>query len=154
MNEKKDERSLDELIIQSINAEKPEFDAERWKNEFPEEFQLLCSHRNEAANSSFNCFGIVVSAVAAVILVAVGFFVSHHYNSRNPVKTKTSAIAESPTQMLTAISLTMAYRRGGMEAVEKQCRRACQLLGPRAKTPTLQELIKELESSQSERAEL
>ena len=40
MNDK-NEKWLDELISRSINTDKPEFDVEKWKQEYGEEFQML-----------------------------------------------------------------------------------------------------------------
>ena len=41
MNEQKNDKWLDELISRTINTEKPQFDAEKWKQKFPDEFQAL-----------------------------------------------------------------------------------------------------------------
>ena len=41
MNEQNDDKWLDELISRTINTEKPQFDAEKWKKKFPDEFQSL-----------------------------------------------------------------------------------------------------------------
>ena len=46
--ERKDKR-LDELISRSINTEKPQFDAEGWKQKYPEEYQALISRAAEKA---------------------------------------------------------------------------------------------------------
>jgi hypothetical protein len=43
MSDKKDEKWLDEIISQTIDSRKPEFDAEKWKQKYPEEFQMLQS---------------------------------------------------------------------------------------------------------------
>jgi len=154
MNEKEHKRSLDELITQSINAEKPEFDAEKWKQKFPEELQLLHSRRSRSDHNSFSWFRIAVPAVAAVIIVAVSFFAYRRPSIHEQHEPAISTTAVSPSEMLTAMSLTMAYQRGGIEAVDKQSREGYKLLGPRPKTPTLQQIIKELKLSQSERTEL
>ncbi|MHC4266530.1 MAG: hypothetical protein ACYSUK_11455 [Planctomycetota bacterium] len=55
-----------------------------------------------------------------------------------------SQAEESPAQLLTFASLNMAHRRGGLEAVEKQCDRAFMLLGPRPKSLSIAELLEEL----------
>ena len=41
MKEQKDEKWLDELIAGAIDSSKPQFDAEQWKEKYPEEFKLL-----------------------------------------------------------------------------------------------------------------
>jgi hypothetical protein len=56
--------------------------------------------------------------------------------------------------MMTAMSLTIAYRRGGLEAVEQQCEKAIEMLGPRPKTISVQELLEDFNSENSERTKL
>jgi len=41
MNKREKEKKLDELISRTINTEKPRFDAEKWKQKYPDEFQTL-----------------------------------------------------------------------------------------------------------------
>ena len=43
MSTQRDNDKLDELIHRVINTEKPQFDAEKWKQKFPDEFQTLLS---------------------------------------------------------------------------------------------------------------
>jgi len=53
-------------------------------------------------------------------------------------------VVKSPAQMVTAMSLRMAYRNGGMEALEKQCDEAVKLLGPSRPSSSLADLVKDL----------
>ena len=39
--DQKDEKWLDELIFRTINSEHLKFDAEKWKEKYPKEFQML-----------------------------------------------------------------------------------------------------------------
>ena len=43
MKEEKNEKWLDDLIAKSINTGKPHFNAEKWKQKFPDEFKILTS---------------------------------------------------------------------------------------------------------------
>jgi hypothetical protein len=52
MNEKKDERWLDELIFRAVDSGKLEFDAEKWKEKHPKEFEILV--RREQPDSLAN----------------------------------------------------------------------------------------------------
>jgi hypothetical protein len=45
--------------------------------------------------------------------------------------------------MLTAMSLTMVYRRGGIEALERQCEQAIEMLGPRPTSLSLKQLLED-----------
>ncbi len=84
---------------------------------------------------------IKLTAAAAVIIVGIGllaFFV-HQGPGEQPVP----KIAVSPTKMMTAMSLTMAYRRGGIDAVDEQCEKAIRMLGTRPLRLTLGQLLTE-----------
>jgi hypothetical protein len=152
MNTRKDERWLDELITRNIKSGSPRFDAQGWKQKYAEEFKSLSKYA--AAQPDSRWFRFAGAAAAITIAVSVTFFVFHRGTSEKPVRPTKSETAKSPAEMLTVMSLRMAYRRGGIEAVEEQSRRASEMLGPRPATATVQQLLKELENSQSERTEL
>ena len=69
-------------------------------------------------------------AVAAVIILALSFYSTHHDPGKQEQK-KIAEVKKSPVEMMTAISLERAFRRGGIEAVENQCEQALKLLGTR-----------------------
>ena len=55
-----------------------------------------------------------------------------------------SVIGETTAEMITLASLNMAYRRGGMEAVEKQYQNAFKNTGLRPVKLTIENLFEEL----------
>jgi len=79
MKEEKNEKWLDEKIFRAINTTKPEFDAEGWKQKYPEEFQLLKSRATQASARQGHMWtavfrsGIPKLAAAAVLLIALGY---------------------------------------------------------------------------------
>ena len=81
-----------------------------------------------------------LTAAAAVIIVGIGLFVARQGPSEQKQK-GAPKIAVSPAEMTTVISLTMAYHRGGIEEVERQCDKAVQILGPRAARISLRDLF-------------
>ena len=86
---------------------------------------------------------IVKIAFAAVIIIAAIFFV---YNSRRIEKddiVNVTEITKSPADLLTLASLNMAYRRGGIKAIEKQCDEVVDKLGPQPEDITIKELLAE-----------
>ena len=86
-------------------------------------------------------------AAAAVIVIAVGFLVIH---TRPRPQTRTdgaSQAAKTPGEMLTVLSLNIAYRKGGMDAVEKQYEKAFKILGPRPISISVKDLLAECNSS-------
>lgn len=96
----------------------------------------------------------ITKLAAAVIIIAIGLFLAHQGPSEPVETTKAAKVAKSPAEMMTAISLTIAYRRGGLEAVEQQCEKAIEMLGPRPKTISVQELLEDFNSENSERTKL
>ena len=147
MNRQESEKWLDELISQTINTTKPQFDPDKWKQKYPEEFELLKSRAKKTpAITQPSIWKIVLKsgitrlAAAAVIIAAVGSLIAYR-SSRKQEYAQVASAAQSPAKMMTAISLTMAYRRGGMEAVERQFDKALKMLGPRPASISLQELL-------------
>ncbi len=80
---------------------------------------------------------------AAVIIITIGFFlIGRNPDEQTKNRTKTQ-FKKSPAEMLTAVSLNIAYRKGGIEAVEKQCEEAFNTMGYRPRKVSIQELMVE-----------
>ncbi|MHC4167757.1 MAG: hypothetical protein ACYSWQ_12425, partial [Planctomycetota bacterium] len=75
-------------------------------------------------------------ATAAAIIIAVGLLIIQ-LNPPEPAHAPTRNVAKSPAEMLSVMSLNMAYRRGGMDAVDRQCQTAVEMLGPRPEEVTI-----------------
>jgi len=158
------EKRLDELISRTINTEKPQFDAKKWKQKYPDEFQKLLSRTAKGASSyQPNIWRIIsrspiarLSAAAAVIIVAIGFFIVHQRPSEQADTITVSKVTKSSVEMVTAISLERAFRRGGIEAVEKQCEQAFKPIGPRPESLSVEQILAEFNgnSKSSERTRL
>jgi hypothetical protein len=154
MNKQKNEKRLDELISRTINTEKPQFDPEKWKQKYPDEFQSLLSRtaNGDSARQS-NILKVIRKsplakiAAAAAIIVAISFFIAHQGPSEQADTTTVSKVTKSPVEMMTALSLERAFRRGGIEAVENQCEQALKLLGPRIASLSYKELLSEFNGS-------
>jgi hypothetical protein len=148
MNEQNDEKWLDELISRTINGTKPKFDAEQWKKKYPEEFQLLKSRAEQKPSGTQPSLWKALTqsklsglAAAAVLIVAIGLLMFSQISHKQE-PTQIPKKPKSPTEMLTAMSLTMAYRRGGIEAVDKQSEEAIKMLGPRPANVSIRQLLK------------
>ena len=104
--------------------------------------------RTKSAVHKLSAPGIIIrsrmikltAAAAAVIIVGIGLLAIfvHQGPGEQPVP-----VVKSPTKMMSAISLTMAYRRGGIDAVDEQCEKAIRMLGPRPLRLTLGQLLSE-----------
>ncbi|MCP4258142.1 MAG: hypothetical protein GY774_11695 [Planctomycetes bacterium] len=149
MKEQTNEKRMDELISRSINSGKPQFDAEKWKQKYPEEYQTLLSLAAKGdSRRQPKILKVILKnpltkiAAAAVIILAVNFLSTHW----NPSKQEQPNIAEakqSPVEMMTAISLERAFRRGGIEAVEEQCKQAFSPIEPRPESSSIKQILAE-----------
>ncbi len=149
MDKGKNEKHLDELISRAINTKEPQFDAEKWKQKYPEEYQALLSLAAEKAPTHRpNIWKITLRnpiiriAAAAMIIIAVTFFSIRQDQDRQEGPGIRKA-TRSPAEMMTAMSLTIAYRKGGMEAVEEQYNKAYKQLGPRPKSLSVEQILSE-----------
>jgi len=163
MNKQKNEKRLDELISRTINTEKPQFDPEKWKQKYPDEFQSLLSRAAKGASVRRpNILKVIFKspltklAAAAVIIMAISFFIVHQRPSEQADTDTVSKVPKSPVEMMTAMSLERAFRRGGIEAVEKQCKQAFKPIGPRPGSLSVEQILAEFngDGKSSERTRL
>ncbi len=82
-----------------------------------------------------------LTAAAAVIIVGISFFIAHQGPSEQGGTTRVLEVAESPSEIMTMKSLTIAYRRGGIEGIENQCEKALKILGPQPASISLGDLF-------------
>ncbi|HUT45407.1 MAG TPA: hypothetical protein VMX36_03945 [Sedimentisphaerales bacterium] len=83
-------------------------------------------------------------AAAAVIIVGVGLMMVYRNPTVQQPPQQTVSVAKSPAEMLTAMSLNMAWRRGGIEAMDEQSSKAFKMLGSKPAKATIEELRVEL----------
>ena len=112
-------------------------------------FVAMDKARSKLAGARPNLWTVVLASkaarlAAALVIVLVGLWIVHRGGDDRPQAHAVSQAAKSPADMLTFMSLTMAYRHGGMEAMEKQCEHAVELLGPRTKNLSVRELFEDL----------
>ena len=86
---------------------------------------------------------VKLAAAAAVIIIAISFFIVHQNPSEKADTTIISKVPKSPAEMQAILSLSIAYRRGGIEAVDRQCQKAIEMLGPRPAEITIQQILTE-----------
>ncbi|MEA3224562.1 MAG: hypothetical protein U9Q07_01330 [Planctomycetota bacterium] len=81
-------------------------------------------------------------AAAAAIIIAVGLLIIQS-NPPEQEHAPTRNVAKSPAEMLSVMSLTMAYRRGGIEALDDQSSEAFDMLGSQPTKVSVRELLAE-----------
>jgi hypothetical protein len=91
---------------------------------------------------------------AALIVIAIGLLVIHSSPRPQPGTDTVPREAKSAGEMMTAMSLRIAYRRGGLEAVDKQCDKAFSMLGLETSRISIRELLRESNGEGPERKEL
>ncbi len=82
-----------------------------------------------------------LTAAAAAIIVGISFYIARQGPSEQGITTKFLEVAESPSEIMTMKSLTIAYRRDGIEGIENQCEKALKILGPQPASLSLADLF-------------
>jgi hypothetical protein len=140
MDEQTKDDKLDLLLEQAVSSGKVEFDAERWKQRYAGEYDQLVSRcgRVPTGRETFSVYAVRFAA-AAVILVAAGLLI---HRMHRPVESpRQRELARSPAKMMSRLSLTLAYNRGGMEAVDLQYAKAFEKLGSKPAGLSIAELL-------------
>ena len=94
-------------------------------------------------------------AAGAVIIIAISFFTARQ-GPGEQADTTVPKVTKSPVEMMTALSLERAFRRGGIEAVEKQFEQAFKPIGPRPRSSSVEQILAEFngDGKSSERTKL
>jgi hypothetical protein len=84
---------------------------------------------------------VKLTAAAAVIIVAVGLFLGRDRNTPRKPTARPRTVAESTIKKMSLMSLRMAYRRGGFDALDRQFRDTLDVLGPQSLSISMQQLL-------------
>ncbi len=152
MSEHKDEKWLDEQLQRAVDGATPVFDAQAWKQKYTREFQTLLRRRGQSTRFAtgrtvrllrgpVGKLAIAAAIVAAAGVLLVGRFV---FTPERLAPGPQPPAQQSPAQMVSMISLSAAFRRGGIDELDKQCDRALGELGPRPNSVSVQDLLKDL----------
>jgi hypothetical protein len=154
MNEQ-NEKWLDEQLKKTIDSGKVEFDSEQWKQKYSAEYQSLVSRAEKRPNvQRFLWVRPLVRVAAIVAIVAFVILLTHHRSDKRVEPTVATFVEDrSPAKMMSVLSLSLAYRQGGLDAVDEQCKKAFELLGQKNTTISIGELLNE-NDKESERKEL
>jgi hypothetical protein len=130
MNER-NEKWLDEQLKKTIDSGKVEFDGEQWKQKYSAEYQELISRARTRPNvRRFSWVRPLVRIAAVIAIVAFVILLSHNrFNRRAEQMVPVLVEDRSPTKMLSMLSLSLAYRQGGLDAVDEQSNKVFKMLG-------------------------
>jgi hypothetical protein len=83
-------------------------------------------------------------AAAAAIFVAISLLMVNQNPPVTQQPQQTVSNVKSPAEMLSAMSLNLAWRRGGIEAMDEQSSKAFKMLGSQPAKASIQDLLVEL----------
>ena len=143
MNER-NEKWLDEQLKKTVDSGKVEFDSEQWKRKYSAEYKELISRAGRHPNMQLFLWVRLLVRVAAVIAI-VTFVILLMYKGPEkhivkPIATVTDTV-QSPTKMLSVLSLSLAYRQGGLDAVDEQSNKVFKMLGQKNTNVSIGELL-------------
>jgi hypothetical protein len=155
MNERY-EKWLDEQLKKTIDSGKVEFNSEQWKQKYSAEYEALVSRAGKRPNVLRFLRGHPLVRVAAVIaIVAFVILLTHHQSDKRVEPTVATFVEDrSPAKMMSRLSLMRAYERGGMDAVDEQCKKAYELLGQKNTNVSINELLNDKNGNKPERNDL
>ncbi|MBW7988607.1 MAG: hypothetical protein FVQ84_01090 [Planctomycetes bacterium] len=84
---------------------------------------------------------IKLTAAAAVIIVGISLFLSQGRHAPNGQTARHRIVAQSSAKMMSMMSLRMAYRRGGLDALDQQLQDTLEMLGPQSSSISMRELL-------------
>jgi hypothetical protein len=153
MSERSNERWLDDELRRLINTTRPEFDERAWKERYATEYETLVARQQSVGRSAtwtHHMRSRVNSpmarlAVAAGIVVVVALFLLRGEPPEPKPPTPTAEWKPAPAERVTMITLSMTFRRGGMDALDQQFNRALDELGPRPNGALMADLLSDLE---------
>jgi hypothetical protein len=154
MSEHKDEKWLDEQLQRAVDGVTPMFDAQAWKRKYAREFQILLGRSGQPNQSGTGRTVRVLLrgstgrlAIAAAVLATAGVLLVGRFGPAPDGSTpaRQPVASPSPARMVSMISLSAAFRQGGMEGLDQQCDRALERLGPRPNSVSMQELLKDID---------
>jgi len=136
-----------ENIEEFVRLEKPhvttggEMDKRTLNDSFAAMDETIRANKPSAAGIILRSRATKLAAAAAVIIMAISFFISYQGPSGKDLTTRVLKAAESPSEMLTMKSLTIVFRKGDIEGLENQCEKAIKILGPQPASISLGDLF-------------
>jgi hypothetical protein len=98
---------------------------------------------------------LLVRAAAVIAIVAFVILLTHRQSDKRVEPTVATFVEDrSPAKMLSVPSLSLAYSRGGLDAVDEQSKKAFKLLGQKNTNVSIGELLNENNGQKPERKDL
>jgi hypothetical protein len=155
MNER-NEKWLDEQLKKTIDSGKVKFDSEQWKRKYSAEYQELVSRAERRPDvQRFSWARSLIRAAAVIAIVAFVILLTHRQSDKRVEPAVATFVEDrSPAMMMSRLSLTLAYNRGGLDAVDEQCKKASELLGQKNTNVSIADLLNDKNGDKPERNDL
>lgn len=126
-----------ENIEEFVKNRKPEVRTSREMDKRTLDDSLAAMEQTMRAKSAPSTVGIItlsrvikLTAAAAVIIAGISFYIAHQGPNGQEDTIRITKALDSPTEIMTMKSLKLAFRQGGVKAIENQCEKALKILGP------------------------
>ena len=131
-----------ENIEEFVKAGKPDVTTSDEMDKRTLEDSLTTMEQTMQAKSAPSTIRIMIklTAAAAVVIVGISILVHQGPGEQNDTTTVFQA-ADSPAEIMTMKSLKIAFRRGGVKAIENQCDKALKILGPEPASISMADLF-------------
>ncbi len=106
-------------------------------------------NESRSLSPEFNVFAlllrnkIAIGVTSAIIILIAGFLLSQPEMENNIEPPKVTYARQTPAEMMSVLSINLAYNRGGLEEVDRQYEKAMTELCPRPKQLTIEKLLAE-----------
>lgn len=84
---------------------------------------------------------IKLTAAAAVIIAALGFFLGRDRRAPNGPTARHRIVAKSSVKIISMMSLRKTYQKGGIDALDQQLQDTLEVLGPQSVSVSMHELL-------------
>ena len=150
MNEKND-KWLEKMISKIINTNKPQFDAEKFKQKFPDELQALKSRANNTPGITKWIIllrsPIIKAAAVFAIIFAIGLLFVREKQTPNTKTVIPQPVIKSPANIMSMMSLRNAFRQGGIEKLDVQLNETLDMYGPVVSNEPIHKLFENVNGS-------
>lgn len=153
MSTQNEDKWLDELISQSIDTTKPQFDADEWKQKHPDAIRSIVSRRTKRVTTEppdilRRLFAHPIAGLAAAVIIIVsGLWLTRDKPTPNRPNPEPPKIAQSPTTIVSMISLRTAYQTGGWDALDQQLQKTLETFDPGPSSVSTPRLLEGLNGS-------
>lgn len=137
-----------ENIEEFVKVRKPDVTTSREMDKRTLDDSLAAMEQTMLANKKTDTARIItlsrmikLTAAAAVIIAALGFFLGRYRHASNGPTARHRIVAKSSVKMISMMSLRTTYQKGGIDALDQQLQDTLEVLGPQSVSVSMHELL-------------